>query len=178
MSKYEKIYQTLRKQYTDEEIADSMLIPADMTVAEKAKADEEIRAFRFKLLRERTEEQRIFSDLMRLKIQMEDYIKKEPYSDAKSFGRYLEEYVRILGRTKKKLSEDLNVHYTKLSRIFNDREAPNVELMYKLEEHSGGLIPAVIWWKLLIKKQEFLIKKDKETRKQVASEVRDVVKVA
>ena len=69
MSKYEKIYQDLRKQYTDEEIADSMLIPADMTAEEKARADEELRAFRFKLLREQTEEQRMFSDLMRLKIE-------------------------------------------------------------------------------------------------------------
>ena len=66
MKKYEKIYHELRKEYTDEEIAESILIPADLTAEEKAVADEEMRAFRFKLLREQTEEQRIFSELVRL----------------------------------------------------------------------------------------------------------------
>ena len=66
MKKYEKIYKELSKKYTDEEIADSMLIPADLTEEELKQANEELREFRFKLLRERTEEQRIYSDLMRL----------------------------------------------------------------------------------------------------------------
>ena len=63
MKYYEKIYQELRKQYTDEEIAESMMIPQDLTEAERREADEELRAFRFKLLRERTEEQRVFKKM-------------------------------------------------------------------------------------------------------------------
>lgn len=58
MSRYEELYQKLRKTLTDEEIADSMLILQDLTAAEQKKADEELRAFRLKLLNERTEEQR------------------------------------------------------------------------------------------------------------------------
>ena len=72
MKKYEKIYKELKKKYTDEEIAESILIPADLTESEKKKAEEDIRAFRFKLLNERTEEQRVYADLLRLKFQMED----------------------------------------------------------------------------------------------------------
>lgn len=45
MGKYEKIYQELRKQYTDEEIADAMLIPADLPEEEQQIAETEIRAF-------------------------------------------------------------------------------------------------------------------------------------
>ena len=176
MMKYEKIYQELRKKYTDEEIAESMLIPQDLTKEEKKKADEEMRAFRFKMLRERTEDQRIFSDLMRLRFQMEEYIKREPFSENKTIGNYISEYVRILNRTKKKLSEDLNVHYTRLSRIINNREEPNIELIYRLEKHSGNLIPAIIWWKLVSKKQEHFIKKDQETRLREASKVESAVK--
>ena len=71
MKKYEKIYKKLRKTYSDEEIADSMIIPADLTESEKEKANEEIRTLRFKLLREQTEEQRIYSDLMRFKFLLE-----------------------------------------------------------------------------------------------------------
>lgn len=177
MKKYEKIYKELRKKYTDEEIADSMLIPADLTEEEKEKANEELRAFRFKLLSEMTEEQRIFSDLMRFRIQMENYIKTSEFSEGKSFGRHLEEYTRILKRTKKELSEDLDIHYTRLSRIINDREEPNTELTYRLEKHSGELIPALIWWKLIIKKQEYLLRKDTETRQREASKVKNAIEV-
>ncbi len=177
MKTYEKIYKKLRKQYTDEEIANSMLIPADLTEEEIKRAEEEIKAFRFKLLRERTEEQRIFSDLMRFRFQLERYIKEEEYSKDKSFGKQLEEYARILKKTKKELSEDLDVHYTKLSRIINDREEPNTELTYRLEQHSGKLISAVIWWRLIIKKQEYQIRQDKETREKEASKVKNAIEI-
>lgn len=175
MKKYEKIYKELRKKYTDEEIADSMLIPEDLTEEEQQKANEEIRAFRFKLLRERTEEQRIFSDLMRFRFQMENYIREEDYSPEKSFGKHLEEYARILKRTKKELSEDLDVHYTRFSRLINDREEPNTELTYRLEKHSGNIISALTWWKLIVKKQEYLIRKDEETRAREAAKVKNAV---
>ena len=176
MKKYEKIYKKLRKELTDEEIVDSMLIPQDMTEEEKEKSNEEIRAFRFKLMRERTEEQRVYSELLRFKFLLENYINNEPYSESNSFGKNIEEYVRILKRTKKSLSEDLDVHYTRLSRLINDREEPNIELMYRLEEHSGHLIPAIYWWKLVSKKQEHIIKQDLKTRKKEGKKVKNAIK--
>lgn len=175
MKKYEEIYRKLREQYTDEEIADSMLIPEDLTDEEKEQADEELRAFRFKLLNEQTEEQRIYSDLLRLRYQFENYLKGGEYITEMSFGRQLEEYARILKRTKKQLSEDLDIHYTRLSRIINNREEPNLELTYRLEEHSGQLIPALLWWKMIIKKQEYILKKDEKTRVREAARVRNAV---
>lgn len=176
MKKYEKIYKELRKKYSDDEIAESMMIPQDLTEEELKKSNEEIRAFRFKLLKERTEDQRIHSELLRFKFLMEDYIKNSIYSDEYSFGKHLSEYVRILNRTKKSLSEDLDVHYTRLSRIINDREDPNVELIYRLEKHSGQIIPALYWWKLVTKKQEHIIKEDTKTRKKESSKVKNAVK--
>ncbi|MGB0932400.1 MAG: hypothetical protein ACPGVB_16580, partial [Chitinophagales bacterium] len=131
ISKYqgdEKIYNELKKEYSDEEIADSMLIPADLTEEEQKQADEELRAFRFQLLRNQTEERRIISDLMRFRFQLAYYIKNQEFSKERNFGKCLEEYVRILNQSKKKLSEDLDIHYTRLSRIINDREEPNIEL--------------------------------------------------
>lgn len=175
MKKYEKIYKKLRKEMTDEEIADSMLIPQDMTEEEKRKSNEEIRAFRFKLMRERTEGQRIYSELLRFKYLLENYINNEPFSESKSFGKNIEEYARILNRTKKNLSEDLDVHYTRLSRLINDREEPNIELMYRLEKHSGNMIPAIYWWKLVSKKQEHIIKQDLKTRKKEGSKVKNAI---
>lgn len=176
MNKYEKTYKKLSKHYNDKEIADSMLIPEDLSKEKMEEAKEELLAFRFKLLAEQNEEERIYSDLLRFKYQIEDYIKKGTYSPEKSFGKYLEEYVRILKRTKKQLSEDLNVHYTRFSRIINDREEPNVELTYRLEKHSDNLIPFIYWWKLIIKKQEALIKRDEKTRNEEASKVKNSIK--
>jgi len=176
MKKYEKIYQELRKTHSDEEIADAMLIPEDLTKEEQEEADEELRVFRFKLLQNQTEGERIYSDLLRFKYQMEDYIKDGLFVEDKSFGKHLEEYARILKRTKKRLSEDLNIHYTRLSRIINDREEPNIELTYRLEKHSDNMIPALFWWKLIIKKQEAFIKKDQKTRTEEASKVTNPIK--
>ncbi len=175
MNKSETIYNKLKEQYTDEEIADAMLIPQDMTAEEQQKSNEAFRALRFKLLKEQTAEQCIYSELLRFKFLMEDYINNEPYQPTKSFGQQLEVYLKILNRTKKKLSEDLAVHYSRLSRIINDKEIPNIELLYRLEKHSGNIIPAVYWWKLVAKKQAYLIQQDSETRNREAEKVRDAV---
>lgn len=153
-----------------------MMIPADLTEEEQKEADEEMRAFRFKIIREQTEEGRIFSELMRMRILIEDYIEEQPFSKDQTFGKHLEEYARILKITKKRLSEDLGIHYTRLSRIINEHEEPNIELIYRLEKHSGGLIPALDWWKLVIKKQEYHIKSDDATRKREGAKVKNPIK--
>lgn len=176
MKQFEKIFKELRKKYSDEEIADSMLIPNDLTPQQRKKADEDLLAFRFKLLKEQTEEKRIYTDLLRFKYILEDYVNQKVFDEEKSFGKHLEEYLRILKRTKKSLSEDLDIHYTRLSRIINDKEEPNIELIYRLEKHSAELIPALHWWKLVIKKQEHIIKQDKKTRKKEGSKVKNAIK--
>lgn len=176
--KYDKIFQELKKKYTLEEIADSMLIPADMTKEEKEKSDEEIRGYRMKLLAQITDEDRILSDVMRLRFQIENYIKKEEFSMGKTFGKYLEEYIRILNRSRKEIAEDLSLHYTKLSRIINDKEEPNVELCYRLEKHSGNMIKTESWWKLIIKKQEFILAQDQKTKKSEQKKVKNYLRAS
>lgn len=175
MNDYEEVYRRLRTHLTDEEIADSMMLPADLTQEQRAQADAEIRAFRFKLLSERIEAQRIYADLLRFRYQMEDYLATSDYDERMKFGTQLSEYIRILKRTKKQVSEELNVHYTKLSRILNDREAPNVEFMYRLEEHSGELAPALLWWKLWMKKQAYDLMRNTEARERAVQGVTRVV---
>jgi plasmid maintenance system antidote protein VapI len=176
MKEFEKIYTELKNQYTDQEIADSILIPQNLSSLEAEKANEELKAFRLKLLREQTEEQRIYSDILRFKFLLEDYIENEEYTESKNFGKQIEEYLRILKRKKKELSEEIAIHYTRLSRIINGKEEPNVELTYRLEKHSGELIPALLWWKLIIKKQEFNIKRDFQTRKRESAKVKNPIK--
>lgn len=171
--KYDKIYQKLKKQYTNEEIADSMIIPADLNKKEKKELNQEMRQIRFKKLREMTEKDKILADIMRLRFEIENYLKKNNFSFDKTFGKYLEEYIRIIKKTRKEISEDLSIHYTKLSRIVNDKEEPNIELAYRLAKHSANLIKAELWWKLMIKKQEFILLKDTETRKKEEAKVKN-----
>ena len=176
--KFDKIYQELRKKYTDEEIAESMLIPEDLTPEEQEKANEEIRAYRLEQLRNMNEEDRILSDVMRLRFQIENYLKREAFSFDKTFGKFLEEYIRIIKKSRKEVANDLAIHYTKLSRIINDKEEPNVELSYRLEKHSGNLIKAINWWKIMIKKQEFIIARDMETKELEQNKVKNYLKAS
>lgn len=176
--KYEKIYQKLKKQYTDSEIADAMLIPADLTEEEASTLAIEMKEIRFQKLREMTEEDRILSDIMRLRFNIENYLNRDSFSFDKTFGQYLEEYIRILKKSRKEISEDLSIHYTKLSRIVNDKEEPNIELTYRLDKHSGNLIKAILWWKLIMKKQEFILSKDEDTRQKEEAKVKNYLKAS
>jgi len=176
--KYEKIYQKLKKQYTDEEIVEAMLIPADLTEEESATLSAEMKEIRFQKLREMTEEDRILSDIMRLRFNIENYLKTDSFSFEKTLGKYLEEYIRILKKSRREISEDLSVHYTKLSRIINDKEEPNIELTYRLDKHSGNLIKAKLWWRLIIKKQEFILSKDEDTRQKEEAKVKNYLKAS
>lgn len=78
-------------------------------------------------------------------------------------------------KSKKSFSEDIGLHYTKLSRIINDREDPNIELMYRLEAHSADLLPAILWWELLAKKQAFNVRQDVKSKKIEAKKVKNAM---
>lgn len=174
--KYEEIYQKLKAKYTDEEIVDAMLIPADLSNQEEQDLAAEMKEIRMQKLREMTEEEQILSDVMRLRFQIEAYVNESGFSFQKTFGKYLEEYIHCLRKTRRAIAEDLSLHYTKLSRIINDREEPNVELAYRLEKHSGYLISAGLWWKLIIKKQAFIIPRDEETRRAEQEKVKNALR--
>ncbi|MBK7335989.1 MAG: hypothetical protein IPJ00_07395 [Saprospirales bacterium] len=175
MDDNEKIYDRLKKQYSDQEIADAHVISEELTDAEKAAAGEEMRQIRLEKIKTRTEEQRLQADLTRLRILMRTYTDKESYSVGNSFGAFLGEYIRIIRKSKKAFSIDIGLHYTTLSRILHDRESPNIELMYRLEAHSAGLLPAILWWELLIKKQGFEIRQDTDGRKEEAKRVKNAL---
>lgn len=166
----------MQEKYTIEEIAESMMIPAELTEQEEKESREALRQLRLKIQRERTEAERAYYDTLRLRFQIEDYLKEKAFSPEKTFGRYLGEYIHALRKTKKAFAEDIGIHYTRLSRILHDKEEPNLALMYRLEKHSGELIPALLWWKLMIKKQEHLIRKDKEARIAEGKKVKNALK--
>jgi len=152
------------------------MIPETLSEEEEQQVNEEIAAFRVKLLKERTEEDRLLAELMKLRILMKEYIENEPYSEGHDFGDYLADYVRILQKPKKEIAGDLDIHFTQFSRIVNNREKPNIEFLYRLEEHGGRLIPAVFWWKLLVKRQEHELTTNETARAAEAARVKNSLK--
>lgn len=178
MNHYEEVYGKLREKYTDEEIAESFMIPETLTEEEQKISDEEFRKIRFRLLNNRTEKQRLMSEITRLRISMKVYLEQEIYSPLFSFGKILEEYISLLKISKKEFSVDIDIHYTKLSRIINEREESNVSFIYRLESHSDELIPAIYWWKLMIRKQEYLIEEDKDKRIIEGLRVKNKLKIS
>lgn len=173
MTKYEKIYQHLREEFSDEEIAAGYVFPDDLDQKEKEEIEEEFKELRLKSLRERTEEQRLLSALMRMKLLMSDYFERSDFEAEFSFSKQLEQYIRILGRSHKAFAAEIDLHPTKLSRLLNDRENPNVELVYRLEIHCGNMIPAIYWWKLYAKRIEADVRTDHEKRKIESEKVRN-----
>ena len=176
MKKYEKFYNQLRKTLTVEEIAADYIISKDITPEEEKELAAELWKIRQEKMKSMTEEDFIFGDVVRLRILMEDYTKEKEFSPDKTFGKYLLEYIRATRRTRKEISDELSIHYTKLSRIINDKEEPNIELTYRLEKHSGNIIKAELWWKLMIKKQEYKISQDVETKEREQKKVKNPIR--
>lgn len=173
---YEKIYQKLKDDYTDEEIVDAVLIPQDLTAEEHQELSEEMKQLRLQKLQNTTAEEFILSNVMRLRFQIEHYLREGAFSFDKTFGKYLEAYRKIVKKSRKEISEDLSISYTTLNRIMDDEEEPNIELSYRLEHHSGGLIKTELWWKLMIKKHEFIIAQDKDARIQEQKKVKNALR--
>lgn len=135
-----------------------------MDEQEKEAIEAEFRALRLQALKETTEEQRLLSALMRMKLLIKDYLERSDFEKEFSFAQQLEQYIKLVDRSQKDFAAEIDLHPTKLSRILNGRDKPNNELVYRLEKHCGNVIPAIYWWKLYVKQLENEIKTDEQLR--------------
>lgn len=176
MSKSEKIYKELSKIYTDEEIVESFVFNDDsLSEEDQKKADKEFRALRLERLKNMTAAEILFGNLMRFKLRLRKYLSEHKFSEEYSFGHQLRLYSKIINKTNKAFAEDLGVHKTKLSRIINGRDIPSIDLMYRLEEHSSGEIPAHHWWRIHSLELEHKIKTDLEKRIKESKKVKNQI---
>ncbi|MCB0836571.1 MAG: hypothetical protein KDD63_25445 [Bacteroidetes bacterium] len=174
----EDIYKKLSKKYSPEELVEGYVFPVELSEEEESKLREEILLVRQEKLRQNSDQERMFAELVRLKLQITDYI-KAPYFDPNlHFGSFLTEYLNVIRRSQKEFASDIAIHPSRLNRLLHDKEDPNIELTYRLEKHSGGTIPAILWWKLLIKKQEYLLKIDSSTRKKEEKKVKNDLRLS
>lgn len=162
--KNEPTYEKLSKSLTDEEIAQSYVLRSKMTEEEKLHADAEFKKLRLEKLASMSDEQILQSELIRMKLLMKDYIEQSEFLASFSFANQLKKYIELLRLSHAQFARDIDIHRTKLSRIINSKENPNIELMYRLEIHSGAMIPATYWYRLYTKQIEEEIKTNQERR--------------
>ncbi|MDZ7878733.1 MAG: hypothetical protein U5L45_13720 [Saprospiraceae bacterium] len=159
------------KKLTEQEEVEAFIYPHGLSASEKAEADEEIRTFRMLCLKQMTEKDKITSDLLRLKFQIEDYIQQGTYSEQYGFNVFLQQYLKILNKKQRLFSTEIGLHPTKVSQILTGKIAPNLALSYRLEVHSGGLLTAVLWWHLIAKKIAFDIQQNNVQKLEEAKNV-------
>eukprot|EP01024_Parvocaulis_polyphysoides_P048006 TRINITY_DN4553_c0_g1_i1.p2 TRINITY_DN4553_c0_g1~~TRINITY_DN4553_c0_g1_i1.p2 ORF type:complete len:187 (-),score=19.17 TRINITY_DN4553_c0_g1_i1:86-646(-) len=172
---YRELYKKLSNKYTKEELAESFVFPADMTEEEKKQADKELWEHRKQQLLKRKPEEKIYSNLLRLKYELEDYVLSKDIDEGKSISYYLNEYMKAIDRNQKELSEDIDIHPTRLSRILNGKERLSLSISYRLERHSGEIIEAILWWKLIQKEIEQEIIEGTEEKEKEKNRVKNVV---
>lgn len=172
---YQKLYEDLSEKYSKAELAESFVFPSDLSEDEQKKAADELLKERKKRLGKRTSEERIYSGLLRIKYQIKAYVSQPHYDEDQTSIYYLNEYLKVTNKKQKELAEDLGVHVTRLSRILNGKEKLSLSLAFRLEIHSGELIPAILWWKLVQKEIEEEINTNEGRKLEEKEKVKNIV---
>lgn len=167
----------IHPKHAEEELAESHIFPNTASQNENDRNEIEFLLYRKKRVREMTETQLVFSRLLQLRYQLEDYINGNKYIPEKSFSYFLKEYLKTIDRKKKEFAYEVQIHETKLSQILNNRVEPNEKLMVRLEIHSQNLFPALYWFKLLRMKKEFELSQNRQLRKEENRFVKNVLKL-
>lgn len=143
------------KKYSLEEMADAHIISEDVTPSERKEILNSFREERRKMFSGLSTEQRIFSSILQLKFQIEDYIKKTQHDLEFSFCFFLKEYISRLQLKNKDFAEQIGIEQTELSQLLNAHRKPNDKVLIRLEIHSNKNIDALLWYKLLEKDKEY-----------------------
>ena len=163
----------LQKKYSNEEIAESYIFPDDSDIEQKNKAKEQFVAFRNKRSLQQPKEERIITELLRLKFIMEDYIRDSHYDKQMQFGYFLRAYIHKLDLKQKEFAEDIGIKPVELSHYLSGRRKPGEEVIIRLEIHSNKNIPAIYWYKILEKENEYEIANNIELRSRERRKVKN-----
>ncbi len=174
-----EIQETNFSKFTDEELADAFIFPADeVLTAEEKKEDSDFWTTRKEQFESRSPQQKMYSKLMQLKFQLEDYIDSSQYKEALSFGYFLNEYVNRQDKKDKQFAHEVDVTPAVLSQYINNHRKPKDEFVIRLELHSNGMIPAISWFKLIQKDKEHDINTNQELRLEESKHVKNRLEFA
>jgi hypothetical protein len=160
------------EKYTPEEQAEAYVFPANLTEEERRIMNAEMKELRMQQLAQMSKEDKIRGQLLGLKYRTQDYVKQNVYNQSITFGACLKEYLQLSEKTLEELASEIQWQPAKLNLILLDKAIPPMFLAYRLEKHSGDLIPALLWWQLVTKKMEYDIQNDTKNRKREGNKVR------
>lgn len=160
-----------------EEIVDGFMLPAKMTLEQKRQADEQLASIRHERLANRSQQERLYGQLLQLKIQMEDYIKQDTFDPKKNFAYFLNSYIELLHKRKAEVATELDIHKTKLSQLLSGNREPSEDIFIRLEFHSNRFISARDWFRLLVKQQENHIMTNTSLRNKEKKHVKGHVEI-
>lgn len=160
--------------FTGEELADAFIFPADKVLSGKEKEEEgDFWKNRRNQFENRTHGQKMYSRLLQLKFQLEDYIDSSQYVEALSFGFFLNEYVSRQDKKDKDFAVEVDVKPAVLSQYINNHRKPTDEFIIRLELHSNGMIPAISWFKVVQKDKEHEIITNQKLRDEESKYVKN-----
>lgn len=178
MSKSEQIYEQLSQLYTDEEIVKGFVFNDDsLSDEEEKEAMQQFRKMRLNQLKNMSKSEILLGKMMKLKLSILKYLESNTYQEAYSFGKQLQLYAEVVNKSHKDFAGDLGIHHTTLGNIANGKEHPSIDLMYRLEEHSRGEIPAHHWWRLHALELEYRIRTDLESKIKEAKKVKNQIQL-
>lgn len=169
-----EIKETNFSKFTGEELADAFIFPADKVLSAKEKKEEgDFWKDRRNQFENRTHMQKMYSRLLQLKFQLEDYIDSSKYVEALSFGFFLNEYVSRQDKKDKDFAVEVDVKPAVLSQYINNHRKPTDEFIIRLELHSNGMIPAISWFKVIQKDKEHEIRTSQKLREEESKYVKN-----
>lgn len=98
--------------------------------------------------------------LLQLKCLMEDHLQDAYYVPEHHFGYFLREYIDRLGISRKGFAESIGLLPTELSQIINRHRRPKDKLAFRLELHSNGSFPALLWFDIIQLDRKYDLFKD------------------
>lgn len=171
-----EIQETSFSNFTNEELVDAFVFPNDKTLtAKEKKYESDIWINRRSQFESRTPNQKIYSKLLQLKFQLEDYAYTNHYKKALNFGYFLNEYVTRQDKKDRQFANEVDVTSSVLSQYINNHRKPKDEFVIRLELHSNGMIPAISWLKIIQKDKEHEIMNNQELRNEESKHVKNRV---
>lgn len=166
-------FEELLKKHGPEELVEAFVFPQGLNPVEKEAADNEIREIRLKSLNNMSPEQRVQGQLLGLRCRLEDVVQwngKSKYTY--TFPSALKEYLQILAKKTATFAAEIALSTRELNQLMKGEKAPGIALFHRLEKHSDGMIPAMLWWKLVAQQTENEITTDHAAREREAAKVK------
>ncbi|WP_158563176.1 hypothetical protein [Chitinophaga silvatica] len=162
--------------YKPEDLASSIVFPGPEN--ENESRLELVSQYRKEWESKRTPKDRLISQLLQLKFQIEEVIRSDKYDKEKHFGYFLKEYISCLEKKNKEFAEEVDVDPTELSLFINRRRDPPEKFIIRLEIHSNKNFPAIMWYKLIEKEKEYKLMYNNDIRASEYGHVKGKLRIS